>query len=100
MVMRTLTSMTRTRFEEIQAGITDGSLTDRLADMDENNMTKRQWVELRQVSAIINIYRENPDLITWLVNEDWQEMKLIEKNNGQVEVRVKRRNPNVTQNRH
>lgn len=97
--MCTLTSMTRTRFEEIQAGIVDGSLADRLAGMDENNMTKRQQVELRQVSAIMNIYRENPDLITWLVNEDWQEMKLIKKNNGRVEVRVKRRNHHATQDR-
>jgi hypothetical protein len=92
MSARTITSMTRTRFDELRQDVADGSLARRLSEMvgvDESELTRAQRVELNQARAIVNIYQEDVDLLSWLVREPWREMRLVEKN-GKVQVVLKR----------
>jgi hypothetical protein len=92
MSIRTITSMTRTRFDELRQDVADGSLGQRLSEMrgvDESELTKAQRVELNQARAIVSLYREDVDMLSWLVREPWREMRLVEKN-GKVQVVVKR----------
>ena len=77
--MQTITSMSRIRFEELCSGIFDGTLAQRwdaLADK-ENQLTRKQRVELRQIAAIANMAESDPNLIHWLTNTDWRELRLV-----------------------
>lgn len=79
--MKIITSMSRVRFEELRSGILDGSLAQRLNEMvgREDKLTRKQRIELRQTTAIINLVESNPDLIHWLINTDWRELRLVRK---------------------
>lgn len=79
--MEILTSMSRTRFEELRSGILDGTLLqlwDTLASK-EDELTRKQQVELRQIAAISNIAESDPELLRWLVKTDWREFRLVHK---------------------
>ena len=74
---RTLTSMSRTRFMELRAGILDGSLAEKWRELEatpQDELTKRQRVELRQLTAISAIFEESPETLTRLVKEQWRRL--------------------------
>ena len=80
--MKTLTSMSRFRFEELRKGILDGSLAAKwkeLKDLPKESLTKSQRVELRQISAILQINDDAPQtLIEMVKDKTWREFRVIQ----------------------
>lgn len=85
--MKTLTSMSRFRFDELRRGIRDGSLAKKWEQLDQlpkNSLTKSQHVEFRQISAILEICENSPKkLIEFTINRDWRTLRVVERG-GQV----------------
>lgn len=83
--MKTLTSMSRFRFEELRQGILDGSLAAKWKELDDlprESLTKAQRVELRQIAAILGIYEVDPQALTRFVkDETWQQLRVVERGN-------------------
>lgn len=80
--MKTLTSMSRFRFDELRQGILDGSLAAKwkeLEDLPKESLTKSQRVELRQIGALTSIFDANPNAITRLVKGKWRELCIVER---------------------
>lgn len=81
--MKTLTSMSRFRFDELRQGILDGSLAAkwrRLEDLPKESLTKSQRMEFRQIAAITSIFEEDPKVLTRLVKRTWRELRIIKRN--------------------
>ena len=89
--MKTITSMGRARFEEIRQGVLNGSLAERwrqLEDKTPEELTKKQAVELRQLSWLLSIYESNPSALEDIVRKDWRHLRVIDRGSGMAETQV------------
>lgn len=75
--MTRITSMSKVRFEELLHGIMDGSLSQQWTGKDEQKLTKREQVELRQLLAIANIYNENPIALEKVNKGNWKLLEIL-----------------------
>jgi hypothetical protein len=85
--MKTITSMKRARFDELLAGAFDGTLMDKWGGIDEDNMTKAQEVEARQLRAIRVLHDSGK--LAEVCDMEWRELVLFEKD-GRLQVELKR----------
>lgn len=84
-----LTSMSRVRFEELRQGILDGSLAERWKDLEgkeSHELTRKQAVELRQISWLVCLADSNPQALRAIIQDTrWRQVKVFDLGKGNAE---------------
>ena len=90
--MKTLTSLSRARFEELRQGLLDGSLAEKwreLEDKTPEELTRKQTVELRQLSWLSGLFESNPDALEDIVKrKDWRSIRVVDRGHGMAETQL------------
>lgn len=90
-----ITSLSRVRFDELQEGILDGSLARRWGELEAKEpeeLTRKQKVELRQLSWLIALTQSDPAAIRKMIDDPhWHEVKVFDRGNGMAETVTYRR---------
>ena len=90
--MKTITSMNRTQFEELRAGILNGTLAKKwsqLEDKEPEELTRKQAVELRRLSWLLSLCESNPNALADIIKrQDWKRLKVIDRGSGMAETQI------------
>lgn len=80
--MKTITSFSKNRYEELRKGILDGSLAEKwrkLKEKKESSLDRKEKSELRQIGALFNIFENDPNIFKKLNTMSWEELSIVEK---------------------